>query len=351
MQRGQGATELIALLALVAVIGLVIYTSSQSTLAESKKAFLISQARASVNDLASAASEVYSEGVGAKRRVYVVIPEGAEPTRVYVNNTIINIGVRIDSGITDVNTQTTMKLVQGSDFPTTPGSYWVTVTAKEGYVLIGNKFLDVTPSSISVEITPSNSTDKVIRFTNFGSSPFNVTLSPQWAHAGSVDISLNTTNFILPASASEDLLLAFTTYVSTPLGLYTGRIDAATNTTESAEISIAVNVVGTQLPTGVSYIVIETFKDANYSTPTTNFTLPRGVVITGSDWTPGAVTIDIKDPSGNSVSGYPTQITANSSGGFSHTWNPAGASVGQYVVTANQSSTSSVDYFEVTACQ
>ncbi|MEM3555710.1 MAG: hypothetical protein QXF56_03275 [Candidatus Micrarchaeia archaeon] len=351
MRRGQGATELLVLLALVAVVGLVIYSSSQSTLAESKKAFLLSQARATVNDLAGAASEVYSEGVGARRRVYIVIPEGTEPSRVYVNNTIINIGVRIDSTVTDVNTQTTMKVVQGSDFPTTPGSYWVPVTAREGYVLIGNKFLDANPSSISVELMPSNSTERVVRFSNFGHSPFNVTLSTQWAYSGSVDVSLNVTNLILSVGAAKDVLVNFTTYASTQLGSYSGRIDVTTNTTESTEIPITVNVVGTQVPTGVSYIVIETFKYSNYTVPTTNFTIPTNVVINGSDWTPGVVTIDIKDSSGNSVSGYPTEVTANSSGGFTHTWNPAGAAVGQYTVTANQSSSSSTDYFEITACQ
>ncbi|QLJ53367.1 MAG: hypothetical protein Sv326_1192 [Candidatus Fermentimicrarchaeum limneticum] len=351
-RKGQGATELLVLLAMIAIVGLVIYASSQTTLAESRKALLLSQARATVNDLAAASSEVYSEGVGAKRRVYIIIPEGSDSARVYVNNTIINVGIRIDSTVTDINTKTTMRVVQGADFPTTSGSYWVPVTAKEGYVLIGSSFLDISPTSVSVEMLPSNSTSTGIRFTNLGPASLNVSLSVQWTHNGTVDMSLNTTNFILASSGdavTNYALVSFQTNANTPLQLYSGKIAVSTNTTESAEIPLSVDVVGTQVPTGVSYVVIETFKNSSYATQTTNFTLPVNAIITGSDWTPGAVSIDIKDPSSTSVSGYPTQVTANSSGGFSHLWNPAGATPGQYTVVANQSTTNSTT-FNITVC-
>jgi len=350
--KGQGATELLVLLAMIAVVGLVIYTSSQTTLAESRRALLISEAKATVNDLSSAASQVYSEGAGAKRRVYVIIPEGSDSARVYVNNTIINVGIKIDSTVTDINTKTTMRVVQGADFPTTPGSYWVPVTAKEGYVLIGSSFLDISPTSVSAEMLPFNSTSTVIRFTNLGPVSLNVSLSVQWTHNGTVDMSLNATNFILASSGdavTNYALVSFQTNANTPLQLYSGKIVVSTNTTESAEIPLSVNVVGTQVPSGVSYVVIETFKNSSYATQTTNFTLPANVIITGSHWTTGAVSIDIQDPSGTSVSGYPTQVTANSSGGFSHFWNPAGATPGQYTIVANQSETNSTA-FNITVC-
>ena len=351
--KGQGAIELLVLLTVIAGAGVMIYVSSQTNLGEFRRALIISQAKAAVNDLASAASEVYSEGVGAKRRVYIVMPEGAIPERVFVNNTMINVGVRIDSTTTDINAQTTMKLVQGADFQTTPGSYWVTVTAKEGYVLIGTSYLDVSPSSLSVEMQPSNSTTRVVKFTNLGNSPLSVTLSPQWSDNETVELMLNTTAFVLASSgdaATAYLLVSLQTYSNTPLRLYSGEITASTNASETADISLNVNVVGTQLPTGVSQILIETFKESSYSTPTTNFTVPTMVNITGSDWTPGTVTIDVRNPSASSVNGYPTQAIANSSGGFLHQFNPAGISSGQYSVIVNQSTTNSTTYFNITVC-
>jgi len=352
-RKGQGATELLVLLAMIAVVGLIIYASSQTTLAESRKLLLVSQARATVNDLASAASEVYSEGPGAKRRVYIVIPEGSDSARVYVNNTMINIGLKIDSTTSDINTQTNMKLVEGADFPKTPGSYWVPVTAKEGYVLIGSSYLDISPASLSFEIPLSNSTNSTIRFTNLGPVPIDVTLSPQWTHNGTVDLSLNTTNFVLASSGdavTAYVLVSIQTYSNTSLQRYSGKINVGTNSTETAEISINVNVVGTQIPTGVSYIVIETFKNSSYLTQTTNFTLPTNASVIGSNWAPGTVTVDIKDPSANSLSGYPTEVTANSSGGFTHTFNPAGLTPGNYTAISNQSTVNVNTSFNITVC-
>jgi type II secretory pathway pseudopilin PulG len=352
-RKGQGATELLVLLAMIAIVGLIIYASSQTTLAESRKLLLVSQARATVNDLSSAASEVYSEGPGAKRRVYIVIPEGSDSARVYVNNTMINIGLSIDSTTSDINTQTNMKLVQGADFPKTPGSYWVPVTAKEGYVLIGNSYLDINPASLSLETSTSNLKESVIVFTNLGATPIEVTLSPQWSYNGTVDLTLNTTSFTLASSgdaAVAYLLVSIQTYSTTSLQQYSGKINVGTNTSETAEINLNVNVVGTQIPTGVSYIIIETFKNSSYSTQTTNFTLPTMVNITGSDWSAGQVTIDIRNPSGSSVSGYPKDETVNESGGFSHAWNPAGATPGTYTVIANQTSDNVSTTLDITVC-
>jgi len=353
LYRGQGATELLMLLAMIAVAGLIIYSASQDKLAESNKALIVSQARAAVNDLSSAASEVYSQGVGAKRKVYITIPEGAEPSRVYVNNTMINIGVRIDSQITDINTQTSMRVVQGSDFPTTPGSYYVTVVAKQGYVLIGVSYLSVVPTSISVEMSPSTSTSTVVTFTNNGNVPLNVTLSQQWSYAGLVDLTLNTTNFILTTSGSLStayLTVTLQSYAGTPLQPYIGKITVSTNSTESAQIDIYANVVGTQLPTGVSYITIDTFKDSAYSSQTTNFTLPYNITINGTAWNEGFVTINIMGPSNSSVSGYPVTITADASGSFNNSFNPAGLPAGVYNITANQSVTNATYSFNITTC-
>lgn len=348
--KAQGAIELLVLLALIAVAGLVIYSSSQTNLSQSKRALITSQARAAVNDLATAASQVYSEGFGAKRMVYITIPEGTISSRVYANNSIINIGVSIDSTITDINTQTTMKVVQGADFPTTPGSYWVPVTARAGYVLIGNSYLSINPSSLSIEMSPSSSTNSTIVFTNVGSTPINVTLTRQWSYDGIVNLTLNTTNFVLTpgAGATAYVQANLITFLGTPLQLYSGNIGVSTNTSEAANIGLSVNVVGTQIPTGASYLAIETFKDNSYSTLTTNFTLPKNVTLTGLGWN-GSSTVDInvRDPSGRLVLNF--SCPTNSSGAFNCSFIPAGLTPGQYSITANQSMNQTA-YSNITAC-
>jgi hypothetical protein len=348
--KGQGATELIVLLALIAVVGLVIYSSSQGRLSESSKTLVISQARATVNDLASAASEVYSEGPGARRKVYVTIPEGVNSSRVFINNTMINIGINLDPVTsTDINTQTTMKLVQGADFPTTPGSYWVYVTAEQGYVLIGTSNLYINPQSLSFLMPPSNLTSSTIAFTDVGTVPLSVTLVPQWSYNSTVNITLNTTSFTLSPSSTVYLLVTAQTFVNTPLQAYNGKIVVSTNTSETDGIGLSVNVAGTQISTGVSSIVIDTFKTGSYSGATTNFTLPTMVNINGSGWTNATVTLTVEDIYGNAV-GSSISVTADSSGAFTYPWNPAGVNAGVYTVAANQSSTTKSASFNITAC-
>ncbi|NYZ78838.1 hypothetical protein H0N99_01690 [Candidatus Micrarchaeota archaeon] len=349
--KGQGATELLVLLAIIALAGLIIYSASQTKLSESSKTLITSQARAAVNDLASAASEVYSEGVGAKRKVYITIPEGANPSRIFINNTMINLGLTIESQTTDINTQTSMRVVQGADFPTTPGSYWVTVTAMQGYVLIGNSNLLVNPTSLSFQMSPATSANGTVTFTNNGNASLNVTLTAQWSYAGVVDLTLNTTNFILAPRAQSALLVTLQTYAETSLTSYSGVIGVTTNSSEAAQISVNVNVIGNQLPTGVSYITIDTFKDSTYSIRTTNFTLPQVVNITGSYWTPNSnITIQIKDSSGNILNSF--NCTVTSSGAVNSTnclFTPSGIAASQYSVVVSGSS-ANPSFFNITAC-
>ncbi|NYZ79108.1 hypothetical protein H0N99_03080 [Candidatus Micrarchaeota archaeon] len=351
--RGQEATELIVLLAMITVAGLVIYSTSQTNLAQFQRTLIISQAKATVNDLSSAASEVYSEGAGAMRKVYITIPEGVDSSGVYVNNTMINVRVLSSSGTTDINTQTSMRVVQGADFPTTPGSYWVYVTAKQGYVLIGRSYVSINPSSLSISMPQSNSTSSVISFTDIGTFPVAVILSTQWSYGGTVDVTLDTTYFVLFPSGTQNtinVLVTAQTYSNTSLKSYSGSILVNTNTTETYTINLNVNVIGTQVPTGVSYIVVDTFRNSSYFTPSTNFTLPRIVNINGSGWTAGAVTLNITNSSGSSVSGYPTTVQANQSGYFNTTWNPSGNPLGNYTLGANQSGTTNSTSFNITAC-
>ena len=355
--RGQGATELIVLLALIAVVGLIIYASSQQRLSESNTALIMSQARASVNDLASAASEVYSEGPGARRKVLITIPEGANPARVYVNNTMINIGLNLSPGVsTDINTQTTMRVVQGADFPTTPGSYWVYVTAQQGYVLIGSSNLNINPRSLSIVMSPYNSTNATIIFSDIGTIPLSVNLTPQWSYNSTVSITLNATNFTLSPSSSAYISLTAQTFANTPLQTYVGSILVSTNTTETETVSLSVSVVGTQTLMGVSYITVDTFRNSSYLTATTNFPLPKMVNITGSGLIVNTVTtLNILNSAGISViSSNITNCSApfntDSSGGFLCQVNPAGLTPGSYTATANQSAVTVSASFSITAC-
>ena len=360
MQRGQGATELVILLAIILIVLSLIFIFSQNKLTESSNILRVSQVRATVNDLAKAVAEVNSEGAGARRRVQITLPEGFDASRTNISGATISFGVTVEGTVTDINTRTQTTVVKGANFPTASGIYFVSVIAKEGYVLIGDSNLNIDPTYISIEILYLNSTTTTINFTNLGSSTINVTLNLVWGYSD-VDTKINNTgslNFILENGLSSQVVLSVNTFTNTTLGIYAGRIDVTTNVSESLVIPITVNVVGSQTTggavTNISYIIVDTYRNESYTTPSNSITRPVQVNITGTDWPASStVTINIFPNSlgsGSSVSGYPQNIATNSSGRFFHQWIPAGYNATAYNITVNQSPYISSVLFNITSC-
>ena len=95
----------------------------------------LEQARAAVSDVANAATIVYSQGVGAQRKVFVKIPENVAAERVFIDGSIANIGLYMGGGISDVNAKAGAAMV--GELPDKPGGYWILVTAKQGCVAVG----------------------------------------------------------------------------------------------------------------------------------------------------------------------------------------------------------------------
>jgi hypothetical protein len=358
MRKGQGATELVILLAVILVVLSLIFIFSQNKITESTNLLRLSQSRSTVNDLAKAVAEVNSEGVGARRVVQITIPDGFNSSRTNISGTTINIGVVIEGTTADVNTRTQTTVVKGVTFPTTPGTYSINVIAKEGYVLIGDSDLSVDPTYISIELLYSNSTTRTINFTNLGSSAIDVTSTLVWSYS-EIDAKINDTNsinFVLDVGSNpSQVVLSVNTLTNTTLGVYTGGIDVSTNETESLSIPVVVNVVGTQPSvTGVSYMIVDTYKNSSYLATSTNFTRPTPVNVTSTGWAASStVTINIFPDSlgsGSSVSGYPQNIATNSSGGFSHQFNPSGYNATTYNISVNQSTSTISTLINITAC-
>ncbi len=77
-KRGQGSVETVILLAAVLLVVTVIFVSANARLLSSQRAQARQIAAQSVQDLASAADEVYLAGEGATRKVWVSIPESVQ---------------------------------------------------------------------------------------------------------------------------------------------------------------------------------------------------------------------------------------------------------------------------------
>ncbi len=275
MRKAQSAIELLVIISLVMVVLLIIFEFAMTKINESISMSQTSEARNTVDRLARAVVEVSNEGVGARRKIYITIPDRVNPNRIIIANTTITIGIYVQNGTSDISAPTSFPVVGGSYFPATPGSYWVWVVSRQGYVQVGTA-LEVSPLSEYFELFPSNSTSANISITNNGVSPLNVTLNLAWTDS-EISATVNGTSslsFNLPATSSSAQAVDLTVgaNLNASQGLHSGYLSVTTNISESEIIPIVVNVVSPPYTsTGVLYLSIGTYNDSTYANPSTSF--------------------------------------------------------------------------------
>jgi hypothetical protein len=358
--RGQTAVELVVILAVSLLILFVIISISSQYLGELSSSKAIAEARSSVDELANAARQVYYQGEGAKQQVFIKIPEGVNPERTGVFERAIAINVLG----TDVVATTDFE-VRGR-IPTTPGGYAVWVTAKKGYVLIGTVSLTAEPSAVFLHFfseneTQSSSTSVVLR--NDGEVELDVEINLTFPEGG-VNVSLSNsseTSFHLVPGESKEVWLDVVVGRNI-IGSFGGVLRANASNGDEVAVPIAVDVTSQScLPPscpaeGVNctphYMVIETFNDTTYTVLKDIFDPSENVVISGSGWEAfSRVSVDIKNPGGVSVAGYPKLVEVDGEGVFTDTWNTAGSVVGVYTVRVNDSAKERFTTFNISGCR
>ena len=357
--RGQAAVELVVILAVSLLVLFVIISLSSQYLAELTSSKIIAEARNSVEDLAAAAKQVYYQGEGARQKVFITIPEGVNSSKSGVGNRTIT----INTLGTDVLASTEFD-VRGR-IPTTPGGYTVWVTAKKGYVLKGTLSLSAEPSTLLLHFFSENytqSSQNSVVFKNDGESTIDVELKLNFP-SGDVNASFTNptdTSFLLLPDESKEVLLDFRIGEDS-FGSYSGVLHANASNEDELEVDIIVDVTSqictTQAcpPSGAActphYAVIETYNDSSYTSYKEIFDPSEYVSISGAGWELSSqITLDIKEPGGFSVVGYPKLVDTDSGGRFSEQWNTAGAAAGEYTVRANYSTKQRSSKFNITVC-
>jgi uncharacterized protein (UPF0333 family) len=350
--KAQASIELLVMLAIGMVVITIVIFFSQQQLATSTGTLNVQQAQAAVDSLARAVDSVYASGVGSMEQVQITIPEGTISTS--VSDKTIGLRMRTASGETDVNARTAAN-VYGS-IPFQPGEYraQVWVSAEENRVRIGLQALQV-DSLLVVSVFKGNQTQYLQRnvtVLNGGNSSLQINLSLVWPYS---DVLLNFTNqsdsyFVLGAGGSKTIGLNITVS-SSALGAYAGSVVASANDGGTASTQVSVSVTYQYQMPSVAYMNIQTFNDSTYSMEKKIFELPDVVSINGSSWDPSSsVTLNLTNPSGVTVAGYPKVVATDSSGKFSDAWNPAGEAAGIYTLYANDSSATSSTAFSVIEC-
>ena len=245
MGKGQASTEFLVILAVALVIFLAIVTISQDQLTKINIIKSQKTAQATVDTIAAAADDVYSQGVGARKRVFVEFPVGYSSTNSFVKNRTINLNF-LGS---DVAVSTNFD-VYGS-LPASSGSTWVWVISEGNIVRIGNVSLLLSRSSISTTLSRNTTKNETFYVQNGGNGSMTVTISQNWL---STNVILVTTPFSFTLDSGQSQLVTLTfTADNDAVGVYNGSLDvvgSSGGTNETVNLPVAANVVigGTQVP-------------------------------------------------------------------------------------------------------
>ncbi|MFH1544479.1 MAG: hypothetical protein ABIE23_00085, partial [archaeon] len=233
--KGQSSIELIVIFAvsLIALGAIISISNSQMNTLNAQKQK--QTALTSVNDLAEAVKDVYSQGPGAKKKVFFQVPGNVDASESGIGNKSIYLNVLGSDVIADTGIE-----VSGS-IPTAKGGYWLWVTAGENYVIIGTSSITLSNNSFYVSMLQDSNETVQLGITNNGSSDVNIGIEPEWTNS-EVTLVLSDTNFTVIASDTNTIDLNFSSS-STAVGNYTGNLVIDVNYGSSTErIIVPINV-------------------------------------------------------------------------------------------------------------
>ncbi|MEW6295684.1 MAG: hypothetical protein AB1467_05330 [Candidatus Diapherotrites archaeon] len=254
--RGQSSIELIIIFAvsLIALLSIIALANNNIIGLNSQREK--DDALTSVNELAQAVKDVYSQGPGAKKLVFIRIPNGIDPSKTLISNRTINFNV---SG-SDIFASTDVD-VYGS-LPTEPGGHWLWVTSAENFVRIGSTSIQLSVQSIYTQMLQSTTKTESITITNLGKSSINFSLSKDWNNTA-VTLSLSDSSFILALNQSKIVDLNFTAS-SSAVGNYVGTLNIIGtygSTTENLSVPLNAEVLVQGGPQSYLVVVPNYFTD------------------------------------------------------------------------------------------
>ncbi|MEM4389356.1 MAG: hypothetical protein QXG98_01700 [Candidatus Micrarchaeia archaeon] len=355
--RGQSTVEFLAILAVALAVLVVVIALSSEQITDVGKARARADVRAAARELATAANQVYHQGAGARRLVAIRLPVGYNASRSFIANRTIGINYEGSDYLATADVE-----VEGT-LPSSPGTHYLWVVARAGYVTIGPRALVFLPGLILVTATAANyrqSKSAYLNVSNEGNEPINVTLALFWSESA-VNVSFSNPadrNFQLGAGESRQIAFVVDINASV-VGSYSGYIYANASNGESERIDFVVEVSPlTCLPTPgapsacrPTRIDIQTYLDALRTIPKKAFAASELIRLTGAGWGANAsVTVDVRDPLNDSLPGFPQTVLSDQLGAFNLSFESAGLIPGSYLVLANSSNASASDYFVVTAC-
>lgn len=200
--RGQTSVELMVLLVASLAILATIFTYASTHLSQLGAQQNLQTGQTSLNDLVNAANDVYNQGVGARKVVFIRVPEGIRSG----NSGIA--GKTVYWRVVDADLFARAHVNLSGTLPLTPGGHYITIESKEGFVVLGVTKISFNATSFSVSMNPDSNASRLLRITFSGSGDANVVIAKTWT-SSTVSLDVNETGFSVPANASRDVNVLF----------------------------------------------------------------------------------------------------------------------------------------------
>ncbi len=236
-RRAQASVELMVILAVSMMALLVVYSLTTTQTLQIQAQQRVQSAQTAADSIALAANDVFFQGTGAKKRIFVILPDDVNAGASLISGKEVNYRVRN----TDVFSVADVNLV--GSLPTAPGGHYLTLVAHENYVSLGDSSLDVSKNSVYVALSQDSNASASVAFTNNSSSETaTVNLVKTWA-SSAVAFTLSSASFTLGPGANRTIDFNFSSG-SSAAGNYAGsvRVNADFNGASLDEnITIPVN--------------------------------------------------------------------------------------------------------------
>lgn len=242
-KQGQTSIEFLVLLAISTFILIAVVVISNEQVGGIRIAKEESDATNAIRDISSAAKEVYAQGEGAKKQVYVVLPSSYEANESLIENQSIKIRSRGTDYISIEDFD-----VHGN-LPSTSGAHWIWVISEENRVRIGYAMLSLSKNSIYLVMDRNTSASTSFSVENIWGSEFTVSTNQTW-NDSIVTMDRNpSSNFNLGDGEQQTIELSFSAG-ETAVGYYTGNIyltaDDGSGNNETIRLPVTIDVIAYQ---------------------------------------------------------------------------------------------------------
>ena len=250
--RAQTSIEFLLILAvaLLALLSFMVLTQSETAGVSDKK--IQKDATNAVNDLTSAAQDVYAQGAGAKKQITIFVPYGYEWNESYVDSQSVKMRVAGSDYVGNVGFD-----LYGS-LPTLPGRHTLWVVSEGEKVRIGTAMVSADVDSINAVMGSNDTRSWKFTLFNTWNNDIDVAISREWDNPN-VIMSLSEENIRINNGATHSIIITFTSEAGS-VGFSSGALNVTADdgaVSESIKIPVSVEVLsGTPRRDGPALMII-----------------------------------------------------------------------------------------------